>query len=751
MNEDLKHLIWIDHNIDNSENQGYLEELKALGFSNFVIFKTVEEGINYIRRIRFESTKIILSGRIYIEFIKKFKEIINDLYIIPKIIIFTGSKEGFLKYNKNYMDIINDGFYNYGGIHETFDGIKNFLMNKILINKTKSIKLNEDNKLKFALENINNKEKLVEYKINGDTQLTFEYIDSLEKFELPFLYQSILEMINTNQIKKFNEYLYNTYSNQKKIIKELLYDIKDISNIPAELLCKYYIRLFTIESNFYKDINTDLRKNKKDNYLPYIKILYEGIKLKSLPLTSNKELYRGSFISIEEIDIIKNYLRNKNPNLPNAIVFSKPFLTFNKDINIAKNCVSNVLYILEKDDNIDYNLSTYCDIENLSIYQMEREVLFFPFSCFEIKDIKEIKFDNKAIYEIKLLYLGKYLKHINNNKNILQNIYKIPDSEFKKQILDLGLTQPETNQNDKKIKSHMKNYEEKLNNNIIKGILKISKIDLDEEMKILTSKEKDIEIKINNKKIESKCRYERDYDVYYFYYRFCCEGEYAVEYIFKKKLTYMKCMFSDSKSLISLDLSNINTENVTDMSYMFYSCRSLISLNLSNLNTIKVDDMSGMFEYCESLKSLDLSNFITKNVKYMDKMFQNCESLISLKLSNFSTKNVEIMSYMFSNCKSLKLLDLSNFDTKNVREMEDMFSNCLSLKSLNLSNFNTKNIKYLCGIENGIFSNCKSLISLDLSNFDTRNVKDINKIFNGCPIKKDGVKTSDERILKLLK
>ena len=46
MNEDLKHLIWIDHNIDNSENQSYLEELKALGFSNFVIFKTVEEGIN---------------------------------------------------------------------------------------------------------------------------------------------------------------------------------------------------------------------------------------------------------------------------------------------------------------------------------------------------------------------------------------------------------------------------------------------------------------------------------------------------------------------------------------------------------------------------------------------------------------------------------------------------------------------------------------------------------------------------------
>ena len=35
-----------------------------------------------------------------------------------------------------------------------------------------------------------------------------------------------------------------------------------------------------MESNFYKDINTDLRNNKKNNYLPFIRILYEGIKLK---------------------------------------------------------------------------------------------------------------------------------------------------------------------------------------------------------------------------------------------------------------------------------------------------------------------------------------------------------------------------------------------------------------------------------------------------------------------------------------
>ena len=74
--------------------------------------------------------------------------------------------------------------------------------------------------------------------------------------------------------------------------------------------------------------------------------------------------------------------------------------------------ISKVLFILEKDDNIGYNLSTHCDIEKISFYPNEKEVLFFPFSPFEIKSIKEIYIRNEKIYKIELLYLVKYLKEI---------------------------------------------------------------------------------------------------------------------------------------------------------------------------------------------------------------------------------------------------------------------------------------------------------------------------------------------------
>ena len=54
-------------------------------------------------------------------------------------------------------------------------------------------------------------------------------------------------------------------------------------------------------------------------------------------------------------------------------------------------------------------------------------------------------------------------------------------------------------------------------------------------------------------------------------------------------------MFNECSSLISLNLSNFNTNNVQNMSYMFNKCSSLISLNLSNFNTNNVKDMTGIF------------------------------------------------------------------------------------------------------------------------------------------------------------
>ena len=67
------------------------------------------------------------------------------------------------------------------------------------------------------------------------------------------------------------------------------------------------------------------------------------------------------------------------------------------NINIYNNNLSKVLFILEKDDSIGYDLSTHCDIEKLSFLPNEKEVLFLPFSSFAIKEINEINWHNDKI------------------------------------------------------------------------------------------------------------------------------------------------------------------------------------------------------------------------------------------------------------------------------------------------------------------------------------------------------------------
>ena len=73
----------------------------------------------------------------------------------------------------------------------------------------------------------------------------------------------------------------------------------------------------------------------------------------------------------------------------------------------------------------------------------------------------------------------------------------------------------------------------------------------------------------------------------------------------------MENMFSYCVSLLSLDLSNFNTQNVIDIEYMFNNCHSLSSsLDLSNYNTQNVTNMKSIFCYYNSLINKIISIFL---------------------------------------------------------------------------------------------------------------------------------------------
>ena len=652
-------VLWVDANIDNSENTEYVKELESIGSLRLKLFKNIEEAIEQLKYLEFQETKVIISGSFYSEFIKSFKENILKMYIAPKIIVFTKNKENFVKENKDYSSNENV-FYTFGGIATSFNEIKEFLKEK----KIKEIKKQYD-----------------------DIQLTFERIDKKEKLVLPIFFKTLIDTISNDNMEKYTDELYETYSKERKDLKSLLGSIASMKNIPIEILSRFYSRLYTADSTFHRNINKDLGLNKKEIYLPFIKTLYEGVKLKSLPLSNDKVLYRGSKISNVEINDIKNYIKKKIEGLPSSIVFSKSFLSFSKEKNVAEKFLkdenkdknlSKVLFILEKDDNCGYNLSTHGDIEKISFFPNEREVLFFPFSSFEIKSLEEKYIGKEKIYEIKLLYLGKYLKDIENDNKLINNEILIPDSKFKKHLEDFGLIKKEILKkiNIKKIYNEFKKYESEINQknistttnkiNIITGEINIKHEDINKPIQIINSYEnkkrmnneannsddwkygnereiKDVEIKINGKAIK-----------FAYTYKFEKEGKYPIEYIFKNNLTKANYLFYGCNNLTNLDLSKFNTQNVTNMSNMFYGCNSLTNLNLNNFNTQNVTNMDNMFNDCKSLTNLNLSNFNTQNVTNMRSMFYNCNSLRNLDLTNFNTQNVTNMGFMFYDCNSLK-------------------------------------------------------------------------------------------------
>ena len=266
-------LFWIDENANNEENNFYKQYLKEnYDKYDIFIFEDVAQSIKEMIKLSFKELYVMVSGRKYKDFIKSFMNNLTKIKVVPKIIIFTGNKEKFLEYNSDpdMKNILSNNFYNLGGIQTNFINVYNFL--------------STDNwRIRPKIENIKDVKKETE-------ELTFEYIDSLESLMLPRFFRTLIKINKDDNFDELNQYYYDKYSKLSEI-KELLSQIEGIPSIPLEILCKYYARLYTLESEFYDEINSNLRKESltDSNYpvqkfvLSYVKLLYEGLRLNCFP------------------------------------------------------------------------------------------------------------------------------------------------------------------------------------------------------------------------------------------------------------------------------------------------------------------------------------------------------------------------------------------------------------------------------------------------------------------------------------
>ena len=399
------------------------------------------------------------------------------------------------------------------------------------------------------------------------------------------------------------------------------------------------------------------------------------------------------------------------------------------------------------------NQLSNANIQDISKFQ-EKEIVFFPFTCFEINSVKKKKLKdfldyeivknnisisnkiqlligkdfNEIYYEIKLNYLGKYSEQIKKIKdkitltNFAKNIFHT--EIFNKEELEIKDSDKFAFDISQFIKKKVKDSEKFASeiSQIIKkvyyiiGYYKITNKDANKNIFIINCSEKNID-KIQNCEIyllNKKIKFTKEYKFN--------KGEYNIKFYFKNDFSNLNNLFKNCSTLYKIDFSNFKINNITEMSYMFFECNSLIEINLNDFKTQNVTNMSYLFHKCCSLKKLNLSQLNTENVTNMNHMFSDCSSLTQLNLSNFNTQKVNDMNSMFFQCSSLIELNLSNFDTKNVINMRWMFSKCSSLKKLKISSFRTNNVTDM----SYMFNECSSLLKLNLSKFSTINVNDMS-------------------------
>ncbi|WP_256211119.1 BspA family leucine-rich repeat surface protein [Lactococcus garvieae] len=154
----------------------------------------------------------------------------------------------------------------------------------------------------------------------------------------------------------------------------------------------------------------------------------------------------------------------------------------------------------------------------------------------------------------------------------------------------------------------------------------------------------------------------------------------------------MNNLFYGNTYLTNVDLSGLDTSQVTSMDKTFFNCFNMTNINLSGIDTSHVTDMGAMFAGASNLISVDLRGLNTSHVTYMGYMFQNIPKLTSVNLSGCDTSQVTSMYYMFGGASGLTSVDFSGCDTSHVTDMGYMFYETSSLIHLDLTSFNTSRV-----------------------------------------------------------
>jgi len=339
---------------------------------------------------------IIINDKLSIKFFSRYIDELKKLGVVTANIKFDDEEP------KNKNEFFNDPFIIPGKIFSDFSKVVNYLNTDEcgfgnILKMTKTIDSSfAGNSYGNIFKEINEDQVVIPRKMINKIILNLPSEEEIEKFK-NFIYKygknSLSKAVNPSQEKKID--------------------------LPLYIYSKFYIRMYGLDTDFYKDINKYLTNQEHDFGIfdTFITILYYGLSQELLISNDEFPFYRGGVISKNEFKIIEeNRKSHKNYYFcKNFLSFSKSEEEANKFLDRNLGCQDSLYltkfmiekYVKKRDEN---NLMSNIEMRHYSGFASEQEVLFLPLSCFKVTDIKDSIYKKKILKIIKLDYVGMYNK-----------------------------------------------------------------------------------------------------------------------------------------------------------------------------------------------------------------------------------------------------------------------------------------------------------------------------------------------------
>lgn len=130
-----------------------------------------------------------------------------------------------------------------------------------------------------------------------------------------------------------------------------------------------------------------------------------------------------------------------------------------------------------------------------------------------------------------------------------------------------------------------------------------------------------------------------------------------------KRCDYMFDGCSCLQQIPQLDFSAINLN--AGLTYTFRNCVALEKVDLSNVNTSQITSLKSTFNGCKKLKEIDLSTWTAPSLTSMNNTFDGCQGLQKLDIRKLELTNVNNYINVFSGIPTNCLIIVKDQNNKN--------------------------------------------------------------------------------------